>query len=92
MFNIIQINLYNVLLSAVFYVVVIVSALLLFKWLWIDKVDFSFPRGKYKILKDNTDAIKVRNLGELFTFMWEVLYRLDYDYWMENIGLEGGQG
>ena len=93
MFNIISVNLLNVLLSAGFFVVVIVSGAFLIKWLWIDKTGgFVFPRGKYKLLKDNTDKITARSLEELLAYMWEVLSQLDADYWMEHIGIEGAVG
>lgn len=92
MFNIISVNLLNLLLSAGFFGVVIVSGVLLVKWLWIEKTGgFVFPRGKYKILKDNSDKITATNLDELLTYLWEVLSKLEADYWMEYIGLEGAR-
>jgi hypothetical protein len=92
MFNIIRINLLNILLSAGFYVVVVTCGLLIVKWLWIEKSGgYVFPRGSYKILKDNTDTIKVTNFDELSTYLWQVLSKLDPDYWMDHIGLEGAR-
>ena len=89
MLNIVSLDLSSVLVALAFYLTFVISASIIFKFLWIDKLDFCFPRGRYKILRNNTETIKVTNLSEFITVMWELLYELDVAYWIEYIGLEG---
>jgi hypothetical protein len=91
MLNIIAIDIWDILKSALFCVCLIIIATLLFKWMWLDHLVFDLPRGSYRFNNDFKDSMKVGTLTEYVTVMWTILWELDIPYWLDYVGLEGNQ-
>ena len=89
MLNIISVDAWDILWSGMFCLLLFITAILFFKWMWVDKMVFDIPRGAYKINKDYKDSIKVGSLSDYVYVMWTLLTDLDITYWLEYIGLEG---
>ena len=92
MLNIITIDTWDVCQAGLFCVLLVVAAVLIFKWLWIDQMVFDLPKGGYR--SNNADfgeSLKVASLSEYLATMWTLLYELDIPYWLDFIGLEGSQ-
>lgn len=89
MLNIIEIDIWDVAKSGLFCICLIVIAILLFKWMWLDHLVFDLPRGSYRINNDFKESMKVGTFSDYVRVMWVILYDLDIPYWLDFVGLEG---
>lgn len=90
MLNILSIEFWDVLKAGIFCILLILSAVLIFKWMWVDQMVFDLPKGGYKSPNnDYGESLKVGSLGEYISIMWMLLWDLDIPYWLDFIGLEG---
>jgi hypothetical protein len=90
MLNIISIDIWDVCLAGLFCVLLVVSAILIFKWMWVDQMVFDLPKGGYRSRNnDYGESLKIGSLGEYVSTMWLLLWDLDIPYWLDFIGLEG---
>ena len=90
MLNIITIDIWNVCRAGLFCVILIIIAILIFKWMWIDQMDFDLPKGGYQSTNnDYGESLKIRSMREYVSTMWMLLWELDIPYWLDFIGLEG---
>jgi hypothetical protein len=89
MLNIIEIDIWDIAKSGLFCICLIVIAILLFKWMWLDHLVFDLPRGSYRINNDFKESMKVGSLSDYVRVMWVILYDLDIPYWLDFVGLEG---
>lgn len=92
MLGIITIDAWEVCQAGIFCVILIISGILIFKWLWVDQMVFDLPKGGYRSMSnDYGESLKVHSLTEYVSILWTLLGDLDIPYWLDFIGLEGTQ-
>ena len=90
MLNIILIDTWDVCKAGLFCILLVLTAVAIFKWLWVDQMVFDLPKGGYRSPNnDYSESLKVASLGEYISVMWMILWDLDIPYWLDYIGLEG---
>lgn len=89
MLNIIEIDIWDIAKSALFCICLVIIAVLLFKWMWLDHLVFDLPRGSYRINNDFKDTMQIDTITDYVKVMWAILYDLDIPYWLDFVGLEG---
>lgn len=89
MLNLVGVDWWELVKSALVCLALIVLGVLWFKLLWVDQMVFELPRGHYRINNDFKDSMKISNLSEYISVMWTILTDLDIPYWLDFVGLEG---
>jgi hypothetical protein len=90
MLNIIAIDTWDVCKAGLFCILLILAAVVIFKWLWVDHMVFDLPKGPYRSPNNEYgESLKVASLNEYVSIMWMLLWDLDIPYWLDYIGLEG---
>ena len=96
MFRILDVTWFDIWVSFVISLVLIVIGLIIFQLIWINKVVFTFPAGGYEaeagdVSQDTSGLLKVtaRSLIDHFGCIFRRIFPLDRNYWVHYAGFDG---
>lgn len=94
MFNLIPVKTEDVWSALIFFGILLLVGLLLFRFLWLKTTDFHFPAEGYEEGEDGYDInshgeVKLEGLISYFAAVYRRLVTLNPAYWTKFVGFEG---